>query len=113
MLRQSCCRSLLVNLFLHCFLHCFGKIATPASEIDGEGARGDLEAIPTPMDTDTAVGAAANASQGGALIPDELQKQNSDTDAGPEPGQLEADAEVEAGTVDGETDAEVDLDTIG
>lgn len=96
-----------------------GKITTLASEIDGEGTRRDLEATATPMDTDPTAAAAVNDTQGGTPTPDEHLKQGSDTDIGPEPGQLEADAETEAeaeaepGTVDGETDAEVDLDTVG
>ncbi|XP_030471176.2 THO complex subunit 1 [Syzygium oleosum] len=93
------------------------QITTSASEIDGEGTRGDLEATATPMDTDPTAAAAVNDTQGGTPTPDEHLKQGSDTDIGPEPGQLEADAEAEAeaeaGTVDGETDAEVDLDTVG
>ncbi|CBI35083.3 uncharacterized protein LOC132254848 [Vitis vinifera] len=57
-----------------------------------------------PMDTDVT-----------ATTPtaDENQKQSSDTDAGQEAGQSEADAEAEAGMIDGETDAEVDLDAVG
>ena len=58
------------------------------------------------MDTDVAV----------ATPPlDENQKQSSDTDVGQEAGQSEADAEAEAGIIDGggETDAEVDLDAVG
>ncbi|KAL6327586.1 hypothetical protein AAG906_021877 [Vitis piasezkii] len=80
------------------------QIATPASEIDGEGTRVDLEASAAPMDTDVT-----------ATTPtaDENQKQSSDTDAGQEAGQSEADAEAEAGMIDGETDAEVDLDAVG
>ncbi|KAI3419303.1 uncharacterized protein J3R85_013304 [Psidium guajava] len=89
------------------------QIATPASEVDGEGTRGDLEATATPMDTDPKIAAAVNDSQGGTPTLDEQLKQGSDTDIGAEPGQLEADAEAEAGMVDGETDAEVDLDTVG
>lgn len=49
----------------------------------------------------------------GGPTPDELQKQSSDTDVGQEAGQLEADAEIEAGIIDGETDADVDLDAVG
>ncbi|KAL6327594.1 hypothetical protein AAG906_021885 [Vitis piasezkii] len=64
----------------------------------------DLEASAAPMDTDVT-----------ATTPtaDENQKQSSDTDAGQEAGQSEADAEAEAGMIDGETDAEVDLDAVG
>lgn len=83
------------------------KIATPASEVD-EGIRADLEASTTPMDAET--GLTGNVSQSGSPMPDEHQKQSSDTDAGQETGQLEADAEVEAGMIDGEADTEVDLD---
>ncbi|GMY22806.1 THO complex subunit 1 [Fagus crenata] len=87
------------------------QIATPASEVDGEGIRADLEASAAQMDTDAT--ATGNISQGGTPTPDEHQKQSSDTDVGQEAGQLEADAEVEAGMIDGETDAEVDLDAVG
>ncbi|XP_059652035.1 THO complex subunit 1 isoform X2 [Cornus florida] len=86
------------------------QIATPASEMDGEGSRTDLEASAAPMDTEVITG---NISQGETPTPDESQKQSSDTDGGPEPGQIEADVEVEAGMIDGETDAEVDLDAVG
>lgn len=83
---------------------CYCKIATHASEIDGEGTSVDLEASVAPMDTDVAA----------ATPPaDENQKQSSDTDVGQEAGQSEADAEAEAGIIDGETDAEVDLDAVG
>ena len=86
------------------------KIATPASEIDVEGGRADLEASAAPMDTDATI-TTGNISHGGS--PDEQQKQGSDTDGGQEPGQIEADAETEAGLIDGEADAEVDLDAVG
>ncbi|XP_057498117.1 THO complex subunit 1 isoform X2 [Actinidia eriantha] len=86
------------------------QIATPASEIDVEGGRADLEASAAPMDTDAAI-TTGNISHGGS--PDEQQKQGSDTDGGQEPGQIEADAETEAGLIDGEADAEVDLDAVG
>lgn len=57
--------------------------------------------------------ATGNISQGGTPTLDEHQKQSSDTDVAQEAGQLETDAEVEAGMIDGETDAEVDLDAVG
>lgn len=78
---------------------------TPTSEIDVEGSRADLEASAAPMDTDAAI--TENLSRDGT--PDEHQKQSSDM----EPGQIEADVEAETGMVDGETDAEVDLDAVG
>lgn len=81
------------------------QFVTPATEIDGEGSRADLEASAAPMDTDAAM--TENISRGGT--PDEHQKQSSDM----EPGQIEADGEGETGMVDGETDAEVDLDAVG
>ncbi|OMO51327.1 THO complex, subunit THOC1 [Corchorus capsularis] len=81
------------------------QIATPASEIDGEGTRADTDASAAPMDTD-AMAASGNNSQGGTPTPDEHQKQSPDIDVGQEAGQLEADAEVEAGMIDGETDPE-------
>lgn len=88
------------------------KIATAANEIDGEGIRAVLEASVTPTDTDATV-ATGDMSQGGSPIPDEHQKQSSDTDVGQEAGQMEADAEVEAGMIDGGMDTEVDLDPVG
>ncbi|XP_021299962.1 THO complex subunit 1 [Herrania umbratica] len=81
------------------------QIATPASEVDGEGMRADMEASAALMDTDVTAGT-GNNSQGGTPTPDEHQKQSPDTDVGQEAGQLEADAEVEAGMIDGETDPE-------
>ncbi|XP_059433717.1 THO complex subunit 1 [Corylus avellana] len=86
------------------------QIATPASEVDGEGIRADFESSAAQMDVDAT--ATGNISQGGTPTPDEHQKQSSDTDVAQEAGQLEADAEVEAGMIDGETDAEVDLDAV-
>uniref|UniRef100_A0A5B6YPV1 Putative THO complex subunit 1-like isoform X1 n=1 Tax=Davidia involucrata TaxID=16924 RepID=A0A5B6YPV1_DAVIN len=93
------------------------QIATPASEIDGEGSKADLEASAVPMDTDATI--TGNISQGGTPTPEDHQKQSSDTDGGQEAGQIEADAdaeaeaEAEAGMMDGETDADVDLDAVG
>ncbi|XP_028784331.1 THO complex subunit 1 [Neltuma alba] len=86
------------------------QVAAPAAEADGEAVRTD--ASTTPMEYDAV---AVPAAQGGTPTPDELQKQSSDTDVGPEAGQLEADAEgeVEAGMIDGETDADVDLEAVG
>lgn len=86
-------------------------MATPASENDGEGTRSDPDGPSAGMDVDTAI-ATGNVSQGGISTPEE-NKLSSDTDIGQEAGQLEADAEVEPGMIDGETDAEVDLDTAG
>ncbi|KAL1811684.1 hypothetical protein DCAR_0623813 [Daucus carota subsp. sativus] len=79
--------------------------ATPASEVDGEGSRVDLEASAAQMDADNATG---NISQSGTPTPEDQQKQSSDTD-GQEAGQIEADAEAEPEIVDGETDADVDM----
>ncbi|GLT46006.1 hypothetical protein SLA2020_197980 [Shorea laevis] len=89
------------------------QIATPASENDAEGIRAEVETSAAPMDTD-ALAVSGNISQGeaGTPTPDE-QKHSSDTDVGQEAGQLEADAEVEAGVIDGETDAEVEIDAAG
>lgn len=53
---------------------------------------------------------AGSTSQGSIPTPEEQQKQSPDTDVGQEQGQLEADAEGEAGLIDGETDAEVNID---
>ncbi|XP_062093131.1 THO complex subunit 1 isoform X2 [Humulus lupulus] len=80
------------------------QIATPASEND-EGIRGDLDASTTPMDAEPeTTGVTDMVSQGGSPMPDEHQKQSSDTDAGQEMGQLEADSEAEAGIIEGEVD---------
>ncbi|KAI3707042.1 hypothetical protein L6452_25216 [Arctium lappa] len=88
------------------------QIATPASEVDGEVNRPDLEASTAPMDTD-----AANVSLGGTPTPEEQQKQTPDTDGGQEPGQIDEvepeaepdqEPEPEPGMIDGETDPEVD-----
>lgn len=86
------------------------QIATPASEIDGEGSRVDLEASAAQMDVDATTG---NISQGGTPTPEDHQKQSSDTDAGQEAGQIEADGEAEPGMIDGETDADIDLVATG
>lgn len=92
------------------------KIATVASEIDGEGLRTDVGAFVAPLDTDNTA-TVGNLSQGSSPMADEHQKQSSDTDGGQEAGQLEDDAEVDAegdaGMIDGEMEAEVDLDPIG
>ncbi|KAI9079003.1 hypothetical protein K1719_039050 [Acacia pycnantha] len=86
------------------------QIAAPATEGDGEGLRADGSTAPMELDA-----VAVPAAQGGTPTPDDLQKQSSDTDVGQEAGQLEADAEgeVEAGMIDGETDADVDLEAVG
>ncbi|MED6170736.1 suppressor of the transcriptional defect of hpr1 by overexpression [Stylosanthes scabra] len=81
------------------------QMSTPATEVDVEGIRTDMTATSMEFDAASIPGA-----QGETPTPEELQKQSSDTDGGQEPGQLDADAEVEAGIIDGETDADVDLD---
>ncbi|KAG9156229.1 hypothetical protein Leryth_022116 [Lithospermum erythrorhizon] len=87
--------------------------ATPASEADIDGSRGDFDASTAPLDNDATIPAGSN-SRSGTPTPDEHQKQGSDTDVGQdqEVGQMEADAEgEEAGMMeDGETYADVDLD---
>ncbi|KAJ7949389.1 THO complex subunit 1 [Quillaja saponaria] len=83
------------------------QITIPSSEIDGEGIRGGVSAA---MEFDAT---AIPGTQGGTSTPDDHQKQSSDTDVGQEAGQLEADAEVDAAMIDGETDADVDLDAVG
>ncbi|XVF00176.1 hypothetical protein REPUB_Repub03eG0262700 [Reevesia pubescens] len=88
------------------------QIATTASEIDGEGIRGDMEACAAPMDTDITP-ATGNNSQGGTPTPDEHQKQSPDADVNQEAGQLEADAELETGMIDGETYSEAESDHVG
>lgn len=87
------------------------QIATPASETDADGSRNDADASTAPADADAII-ASGNLSQGGTPTPDEHQKQNSDTDVGLEAGQIEADNEAETGMIDGETDADVDLDVV-
>lgn len=78
----------------------------PASEMEGDGGRTDLEAQAGAMDMDSTP-ITGNNSQGGTPEEDmDPQKQSSET---PEAGQLETDAEVEPGMIDGETDADVDL----
>ncbi|CAK9133663.1 unnamed protein product [Ilex paraguariensis] len=86
------------------------QTATPASEIDGDGTRADLETAAAPVDADATI-ATVNTYQGGTPTSEEHQKLSSDTDIGQETGQIEADADI--GMIDGETDAEVDLDAVG
>ncbi|XP_016188535.1 THO complex subunit 1 isoform X2 [Arachis ipaensis] len=81
------------------------QMSTHATEVDVEGIRTDMTATPMEFDAASIPGA-----RGETPTPEELQKQGSDTDGGQEAGQLDADAEVEAGIIDGETDADVDLD---
>ncbi|XP_050232077.1 THO complex subunit 1 [Mercurialis annua] len=87
------------------------QMATPASETDCDGMRSD-EAANAAMDSE-AMAMAGSASQGATpspdegQTPDEHQRQSPDADMGQE---LEANGEVDAGMVDGETDAEVDLE---
>lgn len=50
-----------------------------------------------------------NISQENTPTPEELQKQSPDTDIGQDAGQLEADVQTDVGMIDGETDAEIDL----
>ncbi|KAL6562879.1 suppressor of the transcriptional defect of hpr1 by overexpression [Orobanche hederae] len=72
------------------------QIAAPASETDVDGSRTEAEASAAPMDSDAAI-ASGNISD---------QKHKSDGgDVGLEAGQMEA----EQGMIDGETDADVDL----
>lgn len=56
------------------------------------------------METD-----AGSVSQGGTPTPEE---EHQNTDVGLEAGQIEADGEAETGMVDGETDADGDLDVV-
>ncbi|KAI3792498.1 hypothetical protein L2E82_06380 [Cichorium intybus] len=79
------------------------QIATPASEVDGEGNRQEIDTSAAPMETDAA---------GGSLTPEEEQeqeqKQTPETDGGQEPGQIdEPEPEPESGMIDAENDAEV------
>lgn len=87
------------------------QIETPASETDADGSRNNGEGSTAAADGDAMI-ALGSVSQGGTPTPDEHQKQNSDTDGGLEAGQIEADAEADTAMVDGETDADVDLDVV-
>lgn len=90
------------------------KVATAATDVDGEVLRTDVGALVAPLDTDNTT--VCNTSQGYSPMADEHQKQSSDTDGGQEAGQLEDDAEVDAegdaGMIDGEIEPEVDLDPV-
>ncbi|MCD7465530.1 suppressor of the transcriptional defect of hpr1 by overexpression [Datura stramonium] len=88
------------------------QIATPPSEIDNDVGRVDPEGSVAPMDTDARI-ATVNISQEETPTPEDNQKQSSDTDVAQEAGQNEADTEAEMGMIDGETDAEADLDAVG
>ncbi|KAL2536871.1 THO complex subunit 1 [Forsythia ovata] len=87
------------------------QVATPASEMDVEGSRTDLEASIAPIDADATI-ASGSISHSGTPTPEEHQKQSPDTDIGQEAGQIEAEAEAMPGMIEGETDAEVDLDAV-
>lgn len=76
--------------------------------MDNEGGRADPEASVAPIDTDTRI-ATVTISQEETPTPEDNQKQSSDTDVAQEAGQMEA----ETGMIDGETDADVDLDAVG
>jgi len=78
--------------------------------MDGDGGRTDLEARAAAMDMDSTP-VTGNNSLGGT--PEEPQKQSSDTLDAPEAGLVETDAEAEPGMIDGETDADVDLEAVG
>lgn len=84
---------------------------TLVSEMDGEGGRNDLEAPAAAMDLDSTP-ITGNNSQAGTPTPDELQKQSSESPDAQEAGELEADADAEPGLIDGETDADVDLEAV-
>ncbi|XP_073142567.1 THO complex subunit 1 [Henckelia pumila] len=87
------------------------QIETHTSETDVEGTRNDPEASVTLVDADATI-TFGNLSQSGTPTLDEQLKQNWDTDGGQELGQIEADTEVEPGMIDGDMDAEVDLDVV-
>ena len=78
------------------------------SEVDGESGRNDLEAPSAAMDMDST----GNNSQGGTPTLDEISKQSSESPDAPEAGQIETDLDAEPGMIDGETDADVDLETV-
>lgn len=107
--------------------------------MDGEANKTDLETAAGPLDTDATI-AAASTSQGETPTLDDHQKQSPDTDVGQDGhmevdavveteaeadeaeadeaeaeagAEAEAEAEAETGMIDGETDAEVDLEAAG
>lgn len=91
---------------------------TTASEMDVEGGRGDAETTAPPLDAEATIAATINF-QTGTLTPDDHQKQSSDTEVGQDEqieaeGDADAEAETEAetGIIDGETDAEVELEAV-
>ncbi|KAJ8755853.1 hypothetical protein K2173_024398 [Erythroxylum novogranatense] len=87
------------------------RSGVPASENDGEGNKVDIETSAAPMEADATV-STGNISQGGTPTPEGDQKQSPDAEVGQEAAQLEADAETETGVIDGETDADVDLEAV-
>lgn len=72
-----------------------------------DGSRTDPEVSAAAADGDAIV-ASSDISRGGSPTPDEYQNKNSDADGGLEAGQIES----EVGMIDGEMDAEVDLDVV-
>ncbi|XP_074268963.1 THO complex subunit 1 [Silene latifolia] len=85
--------------------------AAMVSEMDGEGGRTDLEAPPASLDMDSTP-VNGNNSQGGSPTPDEYQKQSSESPEPREVGQVDTEGDMEPGMIDGETDADVDLDIV-
>lgn len=80
--------------------------------MDGEGGRNDLDAPAAAMDMDSTPITGEN-SLVGTPTPDELQKQSSESPDAQEAGELETEAETEPGLIDGETDADLDLEAVG
>uniref|UniRef100_A0A803MR01 THO complex subunit 1 n=1 Tax=Chenopodium quinoa TaxID=63459 RepID=A0A803MR01_CHEQI len=82
------------------------------SEMDGEGGQNDLDAPAAAMDLDSTP-ITGNNSQAGTPTPDDFLKQSSESPDAQEAGELDAEADPEPGLIDGETDADVDLDAVG
>ncbi|KAL7157942.1 hypothetical protein ABFS83_02G109700 [Erythranthe nasuta] len=88
----------------------------PANEIDMDGSRNENEGSGAGGESDGMMALSVDVSQGDTTAtPDEHQKQSSDGDGdgdGLEAGQIEAEVGMSNSIVDGEMDAEVDLDVV-
>ncbi|KAL7120356.1 hypothetical protein ACP275_02G117600 [Erythranthe tilingii] len=88
----------------------------PANEIDMDGSRNENEGSGAGGESDGMMALSVDVSQGDTTAtPDEHQKQSSDGDGdgdGLEAGQIEAEVGMNNTIVDGEMDAEVDLDVV-
>uniref|UniRef100_A0A803MX55 THO complex subunit 1 n=1 Tax=Chenopodium quinoa TaxID=63459 RepID=A0A803MX55_CHEQI len=79
------------------------------SEMDGEGGHNDLDAPAAAMDLDST----PITGQAGTPTPDDFQKQSSESPDAQEAGELDAEGDPEPGLIDGETDADVELEAVG